>query len=296
MSSDNPNPTSVTIDNDKESKKPQKKESSSSLNKAKLLNLGKKFFLPVITSNNRILTEIYKNKREHGPLFHFSPENKKIKRARVNKNNKNVQSYIKMYELEKSQNKETQDFNVFNHQDNVIKDLMIQFYDKQKKKNVSKIRKRKNALNKLYDITPEMNIKMTEAKKFKSLDLEDYQKNILTSVPAKSIGQGEIMDLVQNLKNLKFECESVKPLPPINVKIIEAHVYNKNNSKSMKKMSLREYLEQSNEPKDEYEKEQREIKNMRSYKSFKKSKRNKNFDFLPAYFREALNKNLKFHL
>ena len=64
----------------------------------------------------------------------------------------------------------------------------------------------------------------------------------------------------------------------------------------MKKMSLREYLEQSNEPKDEYEKEQREIKNMRSYKIFKKSKRNKNFDFLPAYFREALNNKLKFHL
>ena len=296
MSSDNPSPTSVTTDNDKESKKPQKKESSSSLNKAKLLNLGKKFFLPIITSNNRILTEIYKNKREHGPLFQFSPQNKKINRPRVNKNNKIVQTYIKMYELEKSQNKETQDFNVFNHEDNVIKDLMIQFYDKQKKKNVSKIRKRKNALNKLYDITPEMNNKMTEAKKFKSLDLEDYQKNILTSVPAKSIGQGGIMDLVQNLKNLKFQCESVKPLPPINVKIIEAHVYNKNNSKSKKKMSLREYLEQSNEPKDEYEKEQREIKNMRSYKSFKKSKRNKNFDFLPAYFREALNKNLKFHL
>ena len=296
MSSDNPSPTSATIDNDKESQKPQKKESSSSLSRAKLLNLGKKFFLPIITSNNKVITEIYKNKRDHGPLFHFSPQYKKIKRAKANKNNKNAQSYIKMYELEKSQNKETQDFNVFNQQDNVIKDLMLQFYDKQKKKNVSKIRKRKNALNKLYDITPEMNNQMAEAKKFKSLDLEDYQKNILTSVPAKCIGQGEIMDLVQNLKNLKFECDSVKPLPPINVKIIEAHVYNKNNSKSMKKMSLREYLEQSNEPKDEYEKEQREIKNLRSYKIFKKSKRNKNFDFLPAYFREALNKNLKFHL
>ena len=261
-----------------------------------MLKLGKKFFLPIIASNHAVLTEIYKNKKEHGPLFEFFPFQKKIKRPRVNKNNKNVLSYIKIFELEKSQKEETQDFNVFNQQDKAIKDLMLQFYEKQKKKSISKLCKRKNALNKLYDLTPEINNKIIEAKKFKSLNLEDYQKNILASVPAKSMGQGEIMDLVQNLKNLRYECDSVKPLPPINIKIIKDHVYNKNNSKSMKKMSVREYLEQSNEPKDEYEKEQREIKKLRSYKILKKSKRNKNFDFFPAYFRESLNKNMKFHL
>ena len=104
------------------------------------------------------------------------------------------------------------------------------------------------------------------------------------------------MDLVQNLKNLKYECDSVKPLPPINVKIIEDHIYKKINSKSVKKMNLKEFLKHTNEPKDEYEKEQRVIKNLKSYKVLPKSKRNKNYDFLPSFLRESLNKNLRFHL
>ena len=104
------------------------------------------------------------------------------------------------------------------------------------------------------------------------------------------------MDLVQNLKNLKYECDSVKPLPPINVKIIEDHIYKKSNSKSVKKMNLKEFLQHTNEPKDEYEKEQRIIKNLKSYKVLPKFKRNKNYDFLPSFLRESLNKNLRFHL
>ena len=295
---DNPNPVSVSLNNDKEKNETEsssQNKKSSKLSKSILKNLGKKFFLPIITSNNSVLTNIHKKKEEKGPIFQFYSMQKKIQRPKANKSNKNVQSYIKIYELEK-QNEDTQDFNVFNQQDKVIKDLMMQFYEKQKKKNVSKLNKRKNALNKLYDISPQFNNKIIEAKKFKSLNLEDYQKNILSSIPAKSIGQAEIMDLVQNLKNLKSECDSVKPLPPINIKIIEEHVHNKNNSKSTKKMNLREYLKQTNEPKDDFEKEEREIKNLRSYRSLKKSKRNKNFDFLPAYFRESLNNNLKFHL
>ena len=126
--------------------------------------------------------------------------------------------------------------------------------------------------------------------------MEDYQENILTSIPSKSIRQEGIMDLVQNLKTLKYDCDSVKPLPPINIKIIEDHIYKKNNSKSVKKMNIKEFLKHSNEPKDEYEKEQREIKILRSFKALPKFKRNKNYDFLPSYLRESLNKNLRFHL
>jgi hypothetical protein len=202
-----------------------------------------------------------------------------------------------MNEFEDSKDEDMYDFNVFYSQDEIIKNLMNQFYEKvNKKKEENKISRRRDALNKLYQITPECNYNMNEAKKFKSLDLEDYQKNILSSMPAKSMEQWGIMDLVQNLKHLKHECDSVKPLPPINIKIIEDHVYKKNNSKSVKKMKLKEFLEQSNEPKDEFEKEQRIIKNLRSFKVLPKFKRNKNYDFLPAYLRESLNKNLKFHL
>ena len=291
MSTENSNSISVTINNENTIESNNKR--SSTVKKTKLIK-GKKLKLPIINANHPILKEIYKNKKEHGPLYLFTSENQKIQKPRVNKNKKIIPSYLKMYELEKSN--ETQDYNVFNDQDNVIKDLMLKFYEKEKKKKISKLIKRKNALNRLYDITPESNIHMIEAKKYKSLDLEDYQNNILTSVPVNCLEKGGMMDLVQSFHNLNYECDCVKPLPQINVKIIEDHIYKKNNNKSVKKMNLREFLGQSNEPKDEFEREQRVIKNLRSYKALPKFKRNKNYDFLPSYLREALNKNLKFHL
>ena len=109
-------------------------------------------------------------------------------------------------------------------------------------------------------------------------------------------GKGGNDGFSQSFHNLKYVCGCVKPLPHINVKIIEDHVYKKNNSKSVKKMNLMEFLGQSNEPKDEFEKEERIIKNLRSFKALPKFKRNKNYDFMPFYLRESLNKNLKFHL
>ena len=294
MSTDKSNVLSIQTNNKKANSTEPKKEGQNKKNI--LINLGKKLFLPIIKNNNSILNRIYKNKEEHGPIYLFTSDQKKVQRPKVNKNNKAVQSYLKLYELQRKQSDETQDYNVFNDQDKKIKDLMLQFYEKQRKKKVSKLIRRKNALNHLYDITPESKNRIMEAKKFKSLNLEDYQENILTAIPAKSMAQGVIMDLVQSLNILKSECDSVKPLPEINVKIIEDHVYKKNNSKSVKKMNLKEFLGQSNEPKDEYEREQKIIKNLRSYKALPKFKRNKNYDFLPNYLRESLNKNLKFHL
>ena len=292
MASENSNSVSVTTNNENSNESNTKR--SSTIKKSKLIKLGKKFILPIINANHPVLKEIYKNKRDHGPLYLFTSEYQKVKRPRVKKNNKIIPSYLRMYEFEN--NKETQDYNVFNDQDNVIKDLMLKFYEKEKKKKVSKLTRRKNALNRLYDLTPESNSRIIEAKKYKSLDLEDYQNNILTSVPAKCLEKGEMMDLVQSFHNLKYECDCVKPLPPINVKIIEDHVYKNNNSKSVKKMNLREFLGQSNEPKDDFEREERIIKNLRSFKALPKFKRNKNYDFLPSYLRESLNKNLKFNL
>jgi hypothetical protein len=265
--------------------------------KKKLKLSKKRLVLPNISSHNKILREIYDNKKLHGPIFLFTEAQRNMQKSKAKKNKKIKQSFQKMNEFEDSKDEDMYDFNVFYSQDEIIKNLMNQFYEKvNKKKEENKITRRRDALNKLYQITPECNYNMNEAKKFKSLDLEDYQKNILSSMPAKSMEQGGIMDLVQNLKHLKHECDSVKPLPPINIKIIEDHVYKKNNSKSVKKMKLKEFLEQSNEPKDEFEKEQRIIKNLRSFKVLPKFKRNKNYDFLPAYLRESLNKNLKFHL
>ena len=297
MSLDNSSVPSQIIPNDESSVntiKSIKKKSK----KSKEINLfKKKIVLPNITSShNKTLREIYQNKMLHGPLFLYTEAQRNMQKAKPKKNNKIKHSFIKMYEMDKSQIEDKHDFNVFYSQDEIIKNLMSQFNEKVSKKKENKLTRRKEALNKLYQITPECSKNMIEAKKFKTLDLENYQENILSSMPAKSMEQGGIMDLVQNLKHLKYECDSVKPLPPINIRIIEEHVYKKNNSKSVKKMNLKEFLEQSNEPKDEYEKEQRIIKNLKSFKVLPKFKRNKNYDFLPAYLRESLNKNLKFHL
>lgn len=265
--------------------------------KSNIINLHKKkLILPNISSHNKVLREIYNNKKIHGPIYIFTEAQKKIQKPKVLKKNQTKKSYMKVYELEKNKREDTQDFKVFNSQDKIIKDLVLQFNDKVNKKKLGKLNRRKNALNKLYEIPPEFNNNMNEAKKFKSLDLEDYQKNILSSIPSQSMEQGGMMDLVQNLNSLRNECNSVKPLPPINIKIIEDHVLKQNNSKSVKKMKLKEFLEQSNEPKDDYEREQRIIKNLRSFRILPKFKRNKNYDFLPSHLRESLRKNLKLHL
>ena len=261
-------------------------------------------FLPNISpQNNSILKEIYTNKERHGPLYLFTEsekEKEKELKKKINPRRKYAKySYIKQPNNEdKNLFKEIQEFNVFNSEDAKIRDLMKQFYDKSNKKSQNKLNRRKVALNKLYNISPEYDSRFQDAKKNKRVDLDEYQNNILTSVSAGSMGKEKIMDLVQNFNNLKHECDSVKPLPPINLRIIEDHVYNQNraNKINVKKMRLKEFLEQSNEPKDEFEEEERLIKNIRSYKVLPKFKRNKNYDFLPSYLRESLNKNLKFHL
>jgi hypothetical protein len=262
-------------------------------------------FLPNISpQNNSILKQIYTNKELHGPLYLFT-ENQKEKEKELKKKmlkpkrRRLKYSYINQhYNEDKNLFKEIQEFNVFNSEDAKIRDLMKQFYDKSNKKSQNKLNRRKVALNKLYNISPEYDSRFQDAKKRKRLNLDEYQNNILTSVSVGSMGKEKIMDLVQNFNNLKHECDSVKPLPPINLRIIEDHVYNQNraNKINVKKMRLKEFLEQSNEPKDEFEEEEKLIKSIKSYKVLPKFKRNKNYDFLPSYLRESLNKNLKFHL
>ena len=174
---------------------------------------------------------------------------------------------------------------------------MNNFRQEFKQKRISKIIKRKNALNKLYNITPEYISKMEKARRFKSLNLDEYQKKILSSVPYNCIGKNEILDLVETFKTLKNECDSVKPFPAINIKIIKEHILKKNKSeKSDKEMRLRDYLKEKREPKDEFEKEQKIIKEMKCFKVPPKLRRNKIYDILPNHIREALSKNLKLHL
>ena len=266
---------------------------SRSRKQSKLFSLRKKINLPKIDIQNNILNEIYKNKKLHGPIHVFTESDKKFQKPKGYKSNKNF-SYLK---LDKKAEKKHQDYNVFNNEDEQIRELMNNFRQELKQKRISKIIKRKNALNKLYNITPEYISKMEKARRFKSLNLDEYQKKILSSVPYNCIGKNEILDLVDSFKTLKYECDSVKPFPAINIKIIKEHILKKNKSeKSDKEMRLRDYLKEKREPKDEFEKEQKIIKEMKCFKVPPKLRRNKIYDILPNHIREALSKNLKLHL
>ena len=266
---------------------------SRSRKQSKLFSIRKKVNLPKIDKNNHILNEIYNNKKIHGPLHLFTESEQKFQKPRGYKSNKNF-SYLK---LDKNANLKSQDYNVFGYEDEQIKELMNNFRQELKQRKISKLIKRKNALNKLYNITPQYNIKMQEARRLKSLDLDNYQKKILSSVPYNCIGKNEILDLVETFKTLKYECESVKPFPSINIKIIKEHILKKNKTeKSDKEMRLKDFLNKNREPKDEFEKEQKIIKDMKCFKVPPKLKRNKVYDILPNHIREALTKNLKLHL
>ena len=266
---------------------------SRSKKQSKLFTMRKKINLPKIRNQVQVLNEVYKNKKLHGPIHVFTDSNKKYKKPKGYSSKPNF-SYLKMENFEQ---KKSQDYNVFGNEDERINELVMKFKEELKERRIDKMTRRKNALNKLYNITPEYNLRMQEARKFKSLDLDEYQKNILSSVPYNCIGKNEILDLVDTFKTLKNECDSVKPFPAINVKIIKDHILKKSrNNQNVKSMRLKEFLSQSNRPNDEYEKEQRLIRKLKCFKVVTKFKRNKNYDILPIHIRESLKKNLKLHL
>ena len=181
-------------------------------------------------------------------------------------------------------------YNVFSNEDHLIKDLLNKFKEKNEKDKIPKIIRKKMAFNRLYNITEGSSEKLKDVKKSKKkYSLEEYQENILKSVDANSVDQGEIMKLIQSFNDIKIESNNVKALPPINIDIIKEHVYKKKPVKPRKK-NLRDIMKRQ-EPLDEFEKEERLIKNLRSYKSVPKRRRNKNLDILPQYIRDIFAKN-----
>ena len=181
-------------------------------------------------------------------------------------------------------------YNVFSNEDHLIKDLLNKFKEKNEKDKIPKIIRKKMAFNRLYNITEGSSEKLKDVKKSKKkYSLEEYQENILKSVDANSVDQGEIMKLIQSFNDIKIESNNVKALPPINIDIIKDHVYKKKPVKPRKK-NLRDIMKRQ-EPLDEFEKEERLIKNLRSYKSVPKRRRNKNLDILPQYIRDIFAKN-----
>lgn len=245
----------------------------------------RKVHLPKIKKASHFLSEIVRKKINEGDSIFLTTKRKN--NSIMKKRNKNLK-IIKSY-AEKSGFNEINDYNVFNNEDNFIQDLMKKFYQKSQKQ-IPVIERRKLAFNKLYDITPEENERIKKAKHKKFLSLEEYQTNVMTALSPGSISRRKMMDLAQNLNELKLDVDSMKPLPKINIDIIYDHVYSKNNSKSLKKMSIRDIISRQDLPKDQYEKEERLIKSIKNFKVIPKKKRNKNLDCMPLYIRTLFSK------
>ena len=191
------------------------------------------------------------------------------------------------------------DYNVFENEDDIIKKIMYQFYVYENVKRPSKIVQKRTALDKIYGISPSHKNSLKNAKKKKYLSLEEYQNNILTSFSQynKNIDQGKFIDLVQNMKDLRIDSESVAPLPKINFKTIKEHVLSKG-TKNLKQMSIKEYLSKNKKPKDQFEKENILITKMMTQRGgshFIRNKKNKNLDNLPQYLRDLFNSQIKYH-
>jgi hypothetical protein len=189
--------------------------------------------------------------------------------------------------------KEIERYNVFKNEDNIIRELMSQFKEKNTKDKIPKLVRKKMAFNKLYEISNESSERLENIKKSKKFyTLEKYQENMLKAIDVNSIEQSQIMNLIQNLNDIKYESNKVNALPPIKVNVIRDHVIriSKKNT-ALKKKNFKEIMNSSdNIPMDQFEIEEKMIKDMKGYKSHPKAKRNKNFDKLPKYFRDIFSK------
>lgn len=213
-------------------------------------------------------------------------------------NNEIFKNHIPRIKLQ-SNVKIIKDYNVFETEDEFIGRIMSKFYINEGKKKPTKMEKRKTALNKIYGFTPYFSRSMRKAKLQKSLPLEEYQNHILNTfaINAKNIEQGRFIDLIQNMKDLRAETESISPLPKINIKMIKKHVESRG-TKNLRQMSIKEYLKKEREPMDEFEKENMMITKMKTQRYVNhtmRSRRNKNLDNLPQHLRDVFNNQIKYH-
>ena len=227
--------------------------------------LPNKIHLQYLTRSQEILDQIYKNMPEK--YFTISTDTNDKTKSLYPKFHRKKNRHIPLIDNETENNNESGndnnfDYNVYDEEDETVKNLLNKFKIKNQQKKLPKIEKNKLALNQLYGITSETNEKIAKVKHRKKLSLEDYQTKILTTLGSNgNIGVDELTNLLQNLKELKIDSESVQPLPPINIKIIYEHVLNNQKKHNIvKSKSIREILNEKEEPKDEFEKEERMIK------------------------------------
>ena len=194
---------------------------------------------------------------------------------------------------------ELQKYNVFQTEDEFIRNIMYKLYVRDKKKKQSEKVKKREVLDKIYGFSPYHTQSIRRAKNKKYLPLKEYQDNILLTFANnyKSLDQGKFLDLVQTFKNIRTETESISPLPKININTIRNHILLKG-VKNLKKMSLKQYLLKDEANMDEFEKENLLISKLKKQKYISPNsikKRNKNFDILPQYLKDKFINQLKYH-
>ena len=244
----------------------------------------------IINNINNITKKL--SKKETLFITDFNEETKKENKKNIFKN------HIPRIKLQ-SNVRILKEYNVFETEDDQIKKIMYKLYINENEKKPTNIQKKRMALDKIYGFSPNLTQSMKEAKKKKFLPLEEYQNNMLNTFANnyKSIDQGQFIDLIQNMKDLRIESESVSPLPKINIKMIKNHFLAKG-VKNLKQMSIKDYLKKEKEPMDEFERENLLILKMKSKKLANiplRNKRNKNLDNLPTYLRELFNTQIKYH-
>lgn len=257
--------------------------------------------IPGSRTRNRILEEIARYKSNPSVSLFITNQNNnnsnfnnKSYHQRQRKKMVNFKSYSIKDKNYKNAFKDINEFNIFNNEDRVLKDLMSQFHLKAQKNRISKLDKRKLVFNNLYGITPENEERLKIAKANKSCDLKEYQSNVLGIIGRNITDESKLRDLLHELKEIREENDSVKPFPPINTNIIEDHVKSKKKEKSIKKMTIKELIEGISTPLDEFEKEQLLIKNMKTYRSSARSQRNRKLDNVPEHLKNILSDKLKY--
>ena len=256
------------------------------------IRTSKKIFKPLYKKDNSTKSSFFLTNNTHYPQNSL----KKYKTQASSRINslKNINTYNKMYNT--TYNKTiNNNIKIFDDEDDFIKTLMMKFIPKKNENKQIRVAKKTKTLNKLYGIMKEQENNVYSAKKKKYLPLEQYQHNILFAFTENNnnIDHAGFMELIQNMKKIREDTESISPLPPINIKTIYKHVFKQSKAKKIKKMTLKEYLSKRNEPKDEYEKENILINKINRKRKFFFRKRNKNLDLLPPHLKELFDKRLK---
>ena len=257
---------------------------------------SKNTFRPLYKNNDSTKSSIFLTNNTHypqHPLKKYNPQTS----PKVSTLNK-INSYNNMHNTAYNKTfSNTNNIKIFENEDDFIRSLMMEFIPKQvEKKRRVRDEAKTRTLNKLYGIMNKQENNLNSAKKKKYLPLEQYQHNILYAFTENNnnIDHAGFIELVQSMKKIKEDTESISPLPPINIKSIYKHVFNKSKAKKkLKKMTLKEYLNRKEEPKDEYEQEKMLINRTNRNRCFFFRKRNKNFDLLPPHIKELFDKRLK---